>query len=225
MIETPNVALVADDDAFFRGALCAILEDRLGFSRIMEATSLDEAWEHLGEQPGITLALFDINMPGMKSPANLATVCELFPGIRIAVVSASRRRDDILTALHAGVHGYLPKGLGIDELTDAIRHVLEGGTYVPPSLADVLFQAKRAPMADDAEMAAPLTIDVLVRLTPRQLDVLRLLGQGLPDEEIMRSLDLSIGAVRIHVAALLRNLGVRNRSAAAAVGARFFRST
>ena len=123
MSEIPKLALVADDDAFFRAALRAILENRLEFSRIMEAASLDEAWEHLGEEPGITLALFDLNMPGMKSPANLATVCELFPGIRIAVVSASRRRGDILAALHAGVHGYLPKGLGIDELTEAIRRV------------------------------------------------------------------------------------------------------
>lgn len=216
----PALALIADDDPFFRMAISGILSARLGFSNVVEAGSLDEAWEHLGEELGITIALFDLDMPGMQSPANLSAVRELFPQTRVAVVSGSRRRRDVLAALEAGVHGYIPKGLGVDELTDAIRIVLQGTIYVPPFLSDVSTEAEQGLAVDEAELiaAAPASPDVLARLTPRQQDVLRLLVLGLSNKEIMRRLNVGEGTVKIHVAALLRNLGVRNRSAAAAAG-------
>jgi DNA-binding NarL/FixJ family response regulator len=217
-----HVALVADDDEFFRMAIKSILVQRLGVSEVVEVGSLDEAVERLGERGDITLALFDLAMPGMQGPANLGAVRETFPEILVAMVSSSRRRQDILTALQAGAHGYIPKGMGVDELTQALGAMLEGTIYVPPLLAEIPSAEDPASLFPEVDRrAAP---DVLARLTPRQRDVLELLVQGRSNKEIARELDLGEGTVKIHLAALFRNLGVRNRSMAAVAGAQLLGS-
>ena len=217
MTDVRHVALVADDDEFFRMAIKSILVQRFGVSEVVEVGSLDEAVERLGERGDITIALFDLAMPGMQGPANLGAVRETFPEILVAMVSGSRRRQDILTALQAGAHGYIPKGMGVDELTHALKTILEGAIYVPPLLAEIPSAEELALLHPEIDRrAAP---EVLTRLTPRQHDVLELLVQGRSNKEIARQLDLGEGTVKIHLAALFRNLGVRNRSMAAVAGA------
>lgn len=215
MQERPNVALIADDDEFFRIALKAILVEELGFSEVVQTASLDEAIEALPERPDCTLALFDLAMPGMESPASLRAVREFHPALRVAVVSGSSDRGDILAALEAGVHGYVPKGMGASELAAALRLIVAGMIFVPPLLSEV-----PAREADAAEAApSPQSLDG-VALTPRQRAVLELLVQGMTNKEIARKLGISSGTIKIHLAALYRVLGVRNRQTAAAAGAR-----
>jgi len=217
MTDIRHVALVADDDEFFRMAISSILLERIGVAEVIEVGSLDEAMDRLGERSDITIALFDLAMPGMHGPANLGAVRETFPEILTAVVSASRRRQDILTTLDAGAHGYVPKGMGVEDLTRALKAILEGTIYVPPLLAQVSPEDHVGAQYSGAERrSAP---DVLARLTPRQRDVLELLVKGQSNKEIARSLDLGEGTVKIHLAALFRNLGVRNRATAAVAGA------
>jgi DNA-binding NarL/FixJ family response regulator len=213
MVEKPNVALIADDDEFFRIALRAILLDELGFSEVIQTASLDEAIEALPDRPHCTLALFDLAMPGMESPASLKAVREFHPSLRVAVVSGSTERRDILSALEAGVHGYVPKGMGAAELASAIRLIIGGTIFVPPIIAEL--------PAQGAEEAVPeLSSLDGVALTPRQRSVLELLVQGMTNKEIARKLGISAGTIKIHLAALYRVLGVRNRQTAAAAGAR-----
>src|SRR5215212_277430 len=120
----PRVVLIADDDEFFRLALKSILVNALGFDQVLETGSLDEALERLGERTDILLALFDLTMPGMESAASLGAVRECFPHIRVAVVTGSKRRRDILLALEAGVHGYVHKGVGAPELVRALDKIM-----------------------------------------------------------------------------------------------------
>jgi DNA-binding NarL/FixJ family response regulator len=217
MVAGRRSALIADDDEFFRAALSAILTKQLGFAKVLEAASLDEALEQLGTQEGISAAFFDLSMPGVQSPANLKAVRECFPGTRMAVVSSSRRRQDILLALEAGVHGYVPKGLGIKDLTAALRTILEGAIYVPPGLAD-LPAVSEEPTDPLRHGSSSDNSGAASALTARQRDVLELLVQGKSNKEIARTLTLGEGTVKVHVAALFRNLGVRTRSGAAAAG-------
>jgi DNA-binding NarL/FixJ family response regulator len=219
MTDVRQVALVADDDEFFRMAISSILLDRLGVAEVIEVGSLDEAMERLGERTDITLALFDLAMPGMQGPANLGAVRETFPDLRTAVVSASRRREDILTTLAAGAHGYVTKGIGVEELTHALRTILSGTIYVPPMLAQISADDAADPTGQFWRPEKRSPPDVLSRLTPRQRDVLELLVKGKSNKEIARELDLGEGTVKIHLAALFRNLGVRNRATAAVAGA------
>lgn len=214
-----RIGLVADDDAYFRMAVSAILNRHFGFSEIIEAGSLDEALDALSEHPDTYAALFDLSMPGMRAPTHLRTVRECFPNARVAVISGSASRRDILLALEAGVHGYMLKSLSISDLTGALQAVFNGGIYVPPSLADIssapsdtVFQKAEEEMPPPAEAVSPLT--------PRQRNVLDLLVQGKTNKEIALALGLGEGTVKIHMAAIFRYFGVNNRAAAAVAGAR-----
>ncbi|MDZ5696191.1 response regulator transcription factor [Chelativorans sp. M5D2P16] len=213
----PSTALVADDDEFFRIALRTILKSELGFADVIETGSLEEAVEQLAVHDEIALALFDLAMPGMKDAGSLEAVRDFRRDMRIAVVSASTRKSDMLTALSAGVHGYVPKGLGAAELAAALGRVLDGAIYVPPEIAA---RDKGDEPREEPEPSKGPESRVIDSLTPRQRDVLVLLVDGLSNKEIARKLQLGEGTVKIHLAALLRSLGVRNRQAAAATGAR-----
>lgn len=216
-----RVALIADDDEFFRIALAFILKNELGFQTVVEARSLDEAIDELAERDGFELALFDLQMPGMESAASLAGVRDVHPHLKIAVVSASSRRADILAALAAGINGYVPKGLGARDLADAIRAIIEGRVFVPPSIADRSSRHDEQPeTASVPDRAADQARRTLASLTPRQREVLSLLVGGLSNKEIARQLRLGEGTIKIHLAALFRSLQVRNRQEAAVAGAR-----
>jgi DNA-binding NarL/FixJ family response regulator len=215
MAVSRSCALIADDDAFFRIALSAILTRQLGFETVLEAGSLDDALELLGTRPDIRLALFDLSMPGMKQAASLAAVRECAEQVTLAVVSGSTSREDILGALGAGVHGYIPKVIGPAELCRALETVLSGQIYVPAVLAQPpASESSSAPLSSEQASASAS------RLTPRQREVLDALVLGRSNKEIARQLGLGEGTVKIHVAALLRTLRLPNRAAAAAYGAR-----
>jgi DNA-binding NarL/FixJ family response regulator len=211
------VALTADDDEFFRMALKSILTTKLGFDDVIEAGSFDDALEKLAETPEILLALFDLQMPGIKSAANLQVVRESFPNIRVAVVAGSQHRHDVMAALNAGVHGYVPKSLGPTELAQALGLILQGTIFIPSSLAELTQDGEET---FDARLPSFATPTQAPSLTPRQLQVLKLLIEGQSNKEIARSLTLGQGTVKIHMAALFRNLGVPNRASAAVAGAR-----
>jgi DNA-binding NarL/FixJ family response regulator len=146
-------------------------------------------------------------------------VRESFPNARVAVVSGSKSRRDILQSLEAGVHGYVPKSLSVAELTGALQKVLDGNLYVPPSLADVDTPSE-ATSHSKPERAETDEIDPAHMLTRRQHEVLELLIKGKSNKEIALALKLGEGTVKVHLAAIFRHFGVNNRAAAAVAATR-----
>jgi DNA-binding NarL/FixJ family response regulator len=214
-MEKPTwIALIADPDEFFKLALRTILTDRLGFSSVVDTASLDEALEKLSQERNVTLALFELALPDIKSATCLAAVRECFPALRTVVVSNSDRKQDVLLALEAGVHGFIPKQTGPAQLTSALRLVLDGQIYVPPSVA-VLSSASDEMQLLQTKASKTLPTD---RLTPRQREVLQLLVQGKSNKEIAKTLDLGEGTIKVHMAALFRAFGVNSRAAVAVAG-------
>jgi DNA-binding NarL/FixJ family response regulator len=208
------VALITDDDDFFKIALQTILIGKLGFSAVIEAASLDEAKERLFLDPHISLALFGLATPGIGSAASLAAVRRSSPHVRTALISPSDEKQDILGALEAGIHGYLPKSMGSVEFTSALRLILSGLIYVPPSIASVAPASLTGPSSNGTPARRPSPNG----LTPRQQEILDLLVQGKSNKEIARTLNLASGTVKAHMAALFRAFGVNSRSAVAAAG-------
>lgn len=215
MIRPNGKAVIADDDPFFRIALASILTGHLGFSDVHQVGTLDEALEALAEQSDIRFALFDLGMPAMGSPASLSAVRECFPEVLTVVVSGSTDREDVLLALRAGVHGFVPKGSSVEALIQALRMVFDGFVYVPAFVTRVPRGGAPPTMPAAWTKAAQ---DPAAALTPRQRQVLDLIVAGQSNKEIARSLSLGEGTVKIHVATLLKALAVPNRSAAAAWG-------
>lgn len=218
MDEPRRAALIADPDEYFRLAVEAILTKHLGFSTVYHAKTLDEAFDLLINQPHTCLSVFELNLPGVKSASSLTGVRDCFPGVLVTVVSTSVRRYDILMALDAGVHGYVPKNETPAELTLALKMIVAGRIYVPPFIVSTAALATEGPVLDGTH-PKPSASDTL---TPRQREVLNLLLKGKSNKEIARTLSLGEGTVKIHMAGLFRALGVNTRAAAAAMGTQLF---
>jgi len=214
MDKAGQVALVADKDEYFRLALQTILTDQLGFTGIVHVTSLDEALEQLDQRPGKTLALFDHALPGIKSVACLTPVRDCFPNLRLAVLSMSHKKEDILAALEAGVHAYVPKTISPPQLIAALRLIMNGQIYVPPLVASI------RPACEGVQelKAVPTKKPPIDHLSPRQREVLELLMQGKSNKEIAQALNLGEGTIKVHMAALFRVFGAKSRAAVAVAG-------
>jgi len=129
------------------------------------------------------------------------------------MATVSDRREDILLALQAGVNGYIPKNMGLEKFSSALKQIIGGTVYVPPSIASPSITGP----AD--EIVATAESELAPTLTPRQKDVLTLVVKGNSNKEIAKELGLGEGTVKVHLASLFRTLGVHTRSAAAAKGA------
>lgn len=214
-------SLVSDDDEFFRVAMCSVLSERNGFSEAIETSSFDEALDRLRNGGKFEIGLFDLNMVGMKNWPDLSALRREFPEMLVVVVSASRRREDILMALRIGAHGFIHKGLGVGELSRAVDLICNGQVYVPPFLPD----DTSAPAADrvdeppepasetSAETLSPT--DSQLKCTLRQREIIKLLVAGHSNKAMARALNLSEGTVKFHMSAVFRLLGVTSRVGAA----------
>lgn len=144
----------------------------------------------------------------MSGAEALAALRDGFPNAKIVVVSAWEERAEILAALSAGVHGYIPKSLSAAEIAAALRSVLDGRIYVPATIG------RRDP--GDPVAAGNSAAQGESKLTLRQKEVLNELLKGQASKEIARTLDIAEGTVKIHLAAIYRALGVRTRAEAIA---------
>lgn len=219
-----QTALIADDDEFFRIALASILTQRFGFGKVIETSTFDAAIDLLKPSDNVQLALFDLNMPGMNNWANLRSIRDFFPSVRVAVVSGSQDRHDILMALNVGLHGFVHKGLGVAELGRAIGLILDGMVYVPAFLPDLAICPEEQPLFETTETEKNRQSHAVSLLTPRQSEVLELLVIGKTNKGMARDLNLSEGTIKFHLAAIFRVLGVSNRVEAATSGAAILRS-
>jgi DNA-binding NarL/FixJ family response regulator len=151
-------------------------------------------------------------MPGLFTQEVLRDVLAAYPETRFAIVSGNDSRTEILTALSVGLHGYIVKSQSDDEVVLAVKEILSGRIYVPALLSRHMGTQEQAlEIAHGSSDGA----GILERLTSRQKDVLRLMAEGYSNKEIARDLDIAEATTKIHAAAIMRELGVRNRTEAA----------
>lgn len=230
-IETVRrIGVVAVENDTFRVVVTTILESELGFAQVIAVNSLEETLDWLSDAEGVSLALFDLNAPGMPDASSLSILRECCPDIRL-VVSGPMRRAEVLLALHGGVHGYISDAMSVAAITKALSMVVAGDIFVPPIVAELTPQSlsQVAAMARDHrreefESPSPRAAPSDFNLTPRQRDVLRLVIHGRSNKEIARALNLRESTVKVHLAAIFRLLGVHNRSGAAGIGVHFIDS-
>jgi DNA-binding NarL/FixJ family response regulator len=200
--------LIADDHELFRDGLRHVLDQFEGPPTIVEASDFPQAIAAVQAQKDIEIVLLDLSMPGMAWTEGLAKLKELLPAdVPLIVLSASDDRRHVLQAVNMGAAGFIPKTSSSRVMLSALKLVLSGGVYLPPALLD-----QSGPGGDDgAPMAGGSAI---ASLTPRQREVLALLGQGKSNKEIARVLELAEGTVKLHVTAILKALNVNNRTRA-----------
>lgn len=209
--------IIADDHGLYRRGLRLALTAGVPDAEIFDAACLDAVTSLLEHQPSIDLAILDLNMPGLVNQDVLGEVLSAHPHTRFAIVSADDSRSEILKALSIGLHGYIVKSQGDEEVVHAVSDILAGRIYVP-SLLSRTYSGEEQPLRSPSKALSTrrsVGADNLVRLTSRQREVLKLMAEGYSNKEIARNLDIAEATTKIHAAAVLRELGVRNRTEAA----------
>ncbi|CCZ22924.1 two component transcriptional regulator LuxR family [Acetobacter sp. CAG:977] len=195
--------LIADDHELFLDGLKMALSDLDDDMTIDVAHNHTELQEKADGKTQYDLILTDLAMPGMAWHESLRLLKEHYPDTPVAVLSAVYDREIVLQAVDIGAAGFIPKTSSNKIILSAIHLILSGGLYLPSEL-----------LGDSNQKVTTASGEVKSLLTPRQLDVLRLMGQGKPNKIIARELDLSEGTVKLHVTAILKALNVINRTGA-----------
>jgi len=216
--------LVLDEHSVYRIGLCHLLRAELSRAEVIDASNLNEALSQIRNRI-FDLVLMGTDGLGLEQRDSLKAACEASPSTRFIVVSASDTRADILATLAAGFHGFISKHQSDSEILTAITAILSGRIYVPATLAAAGNGDAPTRRFDREVMPTLLTEADVLKLTKRQREVLSLLARGLSNKEIARALVIAEATTKIHMAALLRALGVRNRTEAAFKAANLVKST
>ncbi|HEY9604879.1 MAG TPA: response regulator transcription factor [Allocoleopsis sp.] len=191
--------LIVDDHSIVRQGLATIINRDPEMTVIAQAEDGQQAIACFGEhQPDVTL--MDLRMPQMGGVEAITAICAQFKPARIVVLTTYDGDEDIYRGLQAGAKGYLLKDAKPNELLNAIRMVNRGQQYIPPEVGAKLVQRMSNP-----------------ELSERELEVLRLMAQGMSNSDIATALTIGESTVKSHVNRIFSKLGVSDRTQAVIV--------
>ena len=207
--------LIADDHELFLKGLELILHDYDQSLELVMAKSYTEIFAVLAKQSDFNLVLTDLAMPGANWLEAIKKIHETLPDTPIIILSAVFNKEIVQKTIEIGAAGYIPKSSSNAVIMSAISLVMSGGVYIPPELLrdtednefDMLKQVEKIPKTQDSSEKIKI-------LSPRQIDVIRLISQGKSNKQIAFELGLTEGTVKLHVTAILKLLNVYNRTGA-----------
>lgn len=198
------LVLIIDDHPLFRAGVSAILAGLSDLVCVRECESCEQAMDYLSHETAPSLILLDLQLPGIDGLSGLDSLKGAAPSIPIVILSANEDNAIMRQAITAGARGYIPKSAGSEVILGAVRVVLGGGVYLPLNV-----------IQDDARsIAEGQRKKNAAGLTPREIEVLQHLARGQSNKQIADKLNLAENTVRVHVASILKQLGVRNRTEA-----------
>jgi DNA-binding NarL/FixJ family response regulator len=197
--------LIAEDQRIVREGLIALLEDEPEVEIVGEAADGAQALA-LYERLRPDVVLMDLQMPQLDGAEATRRIRGAYPEARILVLTTYATDEFIFTALRAGARGYLLKDASADELLAAIRAVQQGRTWLAPAVAERLVSGVSEGTPES--------------LTPRELEVLRLMGEGRSNNEIAALLTIAPRTAKVHVQNILQKLGATNRTEAVSIAVR-----
>ncbi len=197
--------IIADDHPMFRSALKqSITSDHVG-CEIIECESLESLRAQTKKNSDADLLVLDLNMPGADGFSSLIYIQSHYPTLPVIMISANDKLDTINQARSFGALGYISKSANIETIREAINTVLDGDTYFPEELNDIKVSQS------DELLAITKSVS---ELTPQQYNVLQMIKQGLLNKQIAYDLNITEATVKAHVTAIMRKLGVNNRTQA-----------
>uniref|UniRef100_A0AAU2V7E2 Response regulator transcription factor n=1 Tax=Streptomyces sp. NBC_00003 TaxID=2903608 RepID=A0AAU2V7E2_9ACTN len=208
MTETPIRVLIADDQPLVRRGLSLILSPDPSFEVVGEAEDGARAVA-LARRLLPDVVVMDIRMPVLDGVAATAELAAAVPTCRVLALSTFDMDEYVVGALRAGAYGFLPKDSSPEDLSAAIRTVHAGEAAVAPRLLTRLISTYVTSPRDTRPAPAGLG-----ELTPREVEVWRLMATGLDNTEIARALDLSLSTVKNYITSIFDKLAVRDRAQA-----------
>ena len=198
--------LVCDDQALVRAGFLKLLDAAPGVEVVGEASDGVQAVE-LARRSSPDVVLMDIRMPrlnGIEATERIVASCS--EGLRVLILTTFGRPEYVFAALRAGASGFLLKDAPPEDLLVAIQVIARGEALLAPAVTRTVIQACISSPSSRTDLAHRCA-----ELTPRELEALRLLANGLSNAEIARRLNLSEATVKTHVGHVLTELDVRNR--------------
>jgi DNA-binding NarL/FixJ family response regulator len=196
--------LICDDHALFRRGLVMVLESEPGIDVVAEAEDGEEAVRQ-AEEAAPDVILMDVRMPKMSGIEATRAISDVVPTARILMLTVSDEEEDLYEAVKAGATGYLLKEISIEEVANAIRAVMTGQSLISPSMASkLLSEFNNLAKAAQQKVLAP-------KLTDRELQVLKLVAQGMSNREVAEQLFISENTVKNHVRNILEKLHLHSR--------------
>jgi DNA-binding NarL/FixJ family response regulator len=196
--------IIVDDHPLFRGALSQALGNAFSGAQVLEAGSLDELTERLAVAGDTDLILLDLSMPGVHGLSGLLYLRAQHPEVPVAIVSASDDPSTIRQCIDCGASGFIPKSQSVEGIRNAVRKIMDGEVWLPADL-----DLSNVPGGEMAELVSRMST-----LTPQQVRVLMMLGEGLLNKQIAFKLGVSEATIKAHVSAILQKLGVDSRTQA-----------
>lgn len=208
--------LLADDHALFRDGMRYVLQQLSEQVDIICAGDFADTLRQADANPGIDLALIDLNMPGSDGVGSIRIFHHRFPSIPIVVVSGSEQRAEMEWVMEYGAMGFISKMSSGKVMVNALRTVLDGGIYLPPQLVSQPDSASEQAETSQAKTGHAGTDKGSLQsnkhgLTKRQMEVLQHLAAGLTNKEIALKMNLAEGTIKIHAAAAYQMLQVNSR--------------
>lgn len=196
--------LIADDHALFRDGLAMRLEEIDPDIVLQQAATFSQALKILDKETDTDMVIVDLDMPDMKWEEGVEEIRKKSPNINLVVISASEDIRNIRKVLSNGIKGYIPKRSDPKIMHNALKLILEGGTYIPPALIEN--GAENGGLNGRRNNGKTLT--------NRQSQVLDLIAEGKSNKQIAYEMGVSEATVKLHINALLRSLKVNNRTQA-----------
>ena len=199
-----NELLIADDHPLFREALRGLISKHYPDTKVYEAESADSLFSLVDDRADADLLLLDLNMPGAEGYSSLVFLRSHHPQLPIVIISALEDPALMRRAVDHGAMGYIPKSADIETLCTAIDQILMGEIWLPK-------EAQKAPAISSKEKEAAQLVS---SLTPQQFRVLQMVARGRLNKQIAYDLGVSETTIKTNMTAILRKLGVNNRTQA-----------
>lgn len=202
MAGEPIRIIIADDHTIVRSGIRLLLENEPDIEVVGEALDGAQAVELVSRlQPDVVL--MDVTMPVMDGLEATCRIKADFPHVQVLILTMHRSEEYFFEMLKAGASGYLLKAADTSDLVKAIRVVHRGDAFLYPSMAKKLLQeyVSQVPAGDSSSL----------RLSPREKEILRLIGEGYSNKEIAEKLVVSSSTVHTHISNLMCKLGLDNR--------------
>ncbi len=193
--------LVCDDHTFMQRGVVSLIETAADMTVVGTAADVDGAIR-LAHDHRPDVVVMDISIPSPGGIEGTRWIADNLPGVRVLMLTVHEDADILNEALSAGASGYIVKRAAESELLDAIRAVHRGQTYIHPSMMSSLLKSLAPTRAPSS------TAEVL---TPREIEVLRLLARGYTNRQIAERLIISVRTVETHRANITGKLGLRSR--------------
>ncbi|WP_019505191.1 response regulator transcription factor [Pleurocapsa sp. PCC 7319] len=204
--------LLVDDQDIFRQGLATLLATEEDLEVVGQARNGREAIA-LSEQLQPDVILMDVRMPICDGVSATREIHQRYPWMRILILTTFEDDEYVWQSLQAGAMGYILKRKSSEQMAIAIRAVAQGYSQLSSAIAPRIFA--------NLKPADPKSTDVLNQLSPRELEILRLVGQGKNNQEIAQTLHLSIGTIKNYITQILSKLSLRDRVAAALLAQRY----